>query len=145
MLELNLPSFNYKLKKKDSALFIYDVVRRKFVALTPEEWVRQHFIHHLIIAHNVPKNLISVERTFNYNELKKRWDIVVWNNNGVPELLIECKAPSITLNNKVLFQSGTYNQQIKAAIVGVTNGMNHYYFRKVDNDWILVEELSIVI
>jgi hypothetical protein len=123
---LNLPAFEYKIKKQENKPFIWDEIRKKHVLITPEEWVRQHFIHFLI-GNNYPKTLISVETGLKYNQLQKRSDILVLDRFGEPFFLIECKAPKIKIDQKVLNQAIFYNQVIKAPFVGLTNGLQHFF------------------
>jgi len=124
---LNLPPISNELfKKSESDFLIYDIIRKKYLVLTPEEWVRQHFLHFLL-ANKYPKNLISIEGATKYNQLKKRTDILIYDRAGKPFLLVECKAPTVKLNENVLKQVLTYNQNIKAPYIALTNGLTHLY------------------
>ena len=123
MVELNLPAFAHQLETLDGVEHIFDIVRKKRVVNTPEEWVRQHIIHFLINRHNVPRTLISCEKGLSYNKLKKRTDVVVLDKNGKPLFLVECKAPYIKISQETLIQSITYNQSLKSPFVILTNGM----------------------
>ena len=127
MLNLNLPSFEYKIKKTAGKLWIFDVIRKKYVVLIPEEWVRQHFIHYLIHQLNYPKALIKVEGGLLFNQLQKRSDIVVFNREGQPWMVIECKSSDIPLSDNAIFQASVYNATLKAKYVVVTNGLQHFY------------------
>lgn len=122
---LNLPPFEPKLQEKDGKLGIFDSLRKKYLILTPEEWVRQHWINCLVNQLNYPKGLVSLEKGLIYNKLQKRTDLVVWNKEGQPYLLIECKAPSIKLTQKTLEQACLYHQKIKSQYLILSNGMNH--------------------
>jgi hypothetical protein len=133
MVNLNLPSFDYKLKKQDEKIWIFDSLRKKYIILTPEEWVRQHFINYLTIDMGYPRSLIKVEGGLTYNQLQKRSDIVVFDRDGKPWMIIECKAPDLKLSSLTLQQASTYNATLKARYLVVTNGMSHFYFR---TDWI---------
>ena len=126
MQALNLPAYNCNIKHSDGNSFIFDPVRKKFVLLTPEEWVRQHFLHYLINSLNYPKSLISIERGTNYNKLQKRTDLCIYDNSGSPHMLIECKAASVPITQDVVKQVSVYNQTIKAKFVVITNGLAHY-------------------
>lgn len=128
MQKLNLPDFEPRLRKEEGKVWIFDVIRKKYLVLTPEEWVRQHFVHYLINHLNYPKSLFRVERSLTYNTLQKRSDIVVHNRMGKPWLLIECKAPDIKLTQKAFNQVAVYNMTIGAQYVGVTNGIVQYCF-----------------
>lgn len=123
MENLNLPSYEYKLKKVDEKIYIYDILRRKYIVLTPEEWVRQHFIHFLINQYKYPKALIKLESGLNYNNVQKRTDIQVFNRDGKLMMIVECKAPYIELDQSVFRQAATYNQVLKADYLTITNGM----------------------
>jgi len=129
MQKLNLPDFEPRLRKEEGKVWIFDVIRKKYLVLTPEEWVRQHFVHYLINHLNYPKSLFRVERSLTYNTLQKRSDIVVHNRMGKPWLLIECKAPDIKLTQKAFNQVAVYNMTIGAQYVGVTNGIVQYCFK----------------
>lgn len=126
MKQLNLPGYEYKLKKTEGKIFIYDVIRRKYVLLTPEEWVRQHFINYMIHYLNYPKALIRVEGGLKFNRLRKRSDIVVYNQTGDPWMVVECKSPEQKIDQQVLQQVSVYNSSVRATYVGATNGLIHY-------------------
>ncbi|HEX5170931.1 MAG TPA: type I restriction enzyme HsdR N-terminal domain-containing protein [Cyclobacteriaceae bacterium] len=125
MIKLNLPSYEYKLKKTEGKIFVFDIIRRKYVLLTPEEWVRQHFIHFLINQLNYPRVLIKVESGLSFNHLKKRSDIVIYDRSGDPWMVIECKSPDQKINQRTVQQVSVYNRTIKAKYVGLTNGLTH--------------------
>lgn len=125
MIRLNLPSFDYKLKKTGEKIFIYDIIRKKYVVLAPEEWVRQHFIHYMINHLNYPRTLINVETGLIFNQLKKRSDIIVYARTGNPWLAIECKSPDQPINKKVLQQISVYNSSLNAHYIALTNGIRH--------------------
>lgn len=124
MEKLNLPPFNYQLKQTDDdTTLIFDIIRKKHLVLTPEEWVRQHVVHLLINQFNYPKSLISLETGHLFNQLQKRTDIIVYDRNGLPFLLIECKAASVALTQKTFEQVCTYNQTVKAPNICISNGI----------------------
>lgn len=123
---LNLPPFEYKLKQSEANSLIFDALRRKYVLLTPEEWVRQHFLHYLLNQLRYPKSLISVERGTTYNKLQKRTDICIYNNLGQPHLLVECKAAYVPITQEVVKQVSTYNLALQAKYVAITNGLQHF-------------------
>lgn len=129
MNRLNLPSFDYKLKKEGGKHYILDLIRRKYVALTPEEWVRQHFLHHLINDLSYPKSLFRVESGLKFNNLQKRTDILIHNREGKAWMLVECKSPDIKLTQKAFNQIAVYNMTIGAKYLAVTNGMVHFCCR----------------
>lgn len=126
MVQLNLPSFDHKVQKVEGKTVIYDIVRRKYVALTPEEWVRQHLIHFLINHLSFPKGLIQVESGLKYNKLAKRTDVVVYDRKGAPLLILECKSFKVPISQKVFEQSAIYNGTLKADYLLVSNGLEHY-------------------
>jgi hypothetical protein len=125
MMPLNLPSYDYVLKKEGGKVFILDMLRKKYLVLTPEEWVRQHFIHYLVHELLYPRALIKVEGGLSFNQLRKRSDIVVFNRAGVPWMLVECKAPDLRLQQLTIEQAAVYNHTLKAQYIVITNGMTH--------------------
>ena len=127
MEQLNLPAFDFRLKHEGKKTQIFDSVRKKFVTLTPEEWVRQHFIRYLISEKKVPASLIAVEMGLKYIELKKRSDIVIYNKEGNPILMVECKAPDVKITQDVFDQIARYNMALKVKYLALTNGISHYY------------------
>lgn len=130
---LNLPSFNIPIEEKEGKKVVFDILRKKSILLTPEEWVRQNFIHFLIHKHNYPKGLIKVESGLKYNNLNKRSDILVYDRSGNIFLLVECKAAYVPINQKVLEQAALYNFSLKARFLLVTNGMKHFCF-EIDHE-----------
>jgi hypothetical protein len=128
MVELNLPSFNCRLKNANGKVWIFDGIRKKYVVLTPEEWVRQHFIHYLATHLNYPKSLIRVEAGLNVNQMTRRSDIVVYSREGRPWMVVECKSPDIILDDATARQVSVYNKTLKASYVVVTNGLRHLCF-----------------
>jgi Type I restriction enzyme R protein N terminus (HSDR_N). len=113
---------------------VFDLVRKKWVPLTPEEWVRQHVLHYLIFDKEYPRSLIAVERGFELNGLKKRFDIVVFDRSGSPFLLIECKAPGEPLNVKALLQSLVYNLRLNVAYLWISNGEQNFCYGLKNNE-----------
>lgn len=127
MQKLNFPQFEYRLKSKENKVSIFDVIRKKFIVLQPEEWVRQHCIHYLLNVKKIPISLINVEKELYINKLQKRYDIVVFNSNGEIHLIVECKAPSKRIDQSTFDQIARYNLALDATYLMVTNGLNHYY------------------
>lgn len=125
MLKLNLPEFEVSLKKSEGKIWIFDGIRKKYIVLTPEEWVRQHLVHFFINHLKYPKSLIQVERGLHYNQLQKRSDIIVFDRSGKPWMIIECKSPEIQLDQKSIEQVAVYNSNVKAKYVSVSNGLKH--------------------
>jgi hypothetical protein len=126
MENLNLPSYDYKLKKSGTNTFIFDEVRQKYVFLSPEEWVRQHFAHFLMAYLQYPRPLLSLERGTSVNTLAKRTDLVVYGRAGNPLMLVECKAASIPVSTATLNQALIYNRSIGAPYLVLTNGRAHF-------------------
>ena len=126
MFKLNLPTFDFKLSSKDSKKIIFDIIRKKHCVLTPEEWVRQNLIHYLVFKLNYPKSFIKVEGKLKYNNLTKRADILVYDNNFSIKLLVECKSYKLKLNKSAFDQASVYNKIFKSEYLMVSNGINHF-------------------
>ncbi len=122
---LNLPTYEPKLEEREGKLWIFDGLRKKKLLLTPEEWVRQHWIHYLIHHLSYPSGLFAMERGLKYNKLLKRTDLVVWDREGKPYLLIECKAPKVKLTQKTVEQACLYNKQLQSPFIILSNGLQH--------------------
>ncbi len=131
-MPLKYPLFNTKLKKQKDQTFIFDEVRKKWLLLTPEEWVRQHLIHFLIHQKKCPISFISIEKEIILNDLKKRYDIVIYNKQLKPVLVIECKAPYIELDATVVEQALRYNLIIKANYLMISNGVSDVTFNNLN-------------
>lgn len=129
MQKLNLPSFDYKVKKDEGKIWIFDIIRKKFVILTSEEWVRQHFLNYLIAEMNYPKSLLKIESGLMYNTLRKRSDIQVYNREGKAWMIIECKAPDQKITQQTIKQVAAYNATLKTKYVAVTNGLTHFCYK----------------
>ncbi len=134
MESLNLPTYSFTIKSEAGRNYIFDAIRKKYIVLTPEEWVRQNFIQYLVQDKGFPASLITVEQQFSFNKMKKRSDILVYNKLGDPVLLVECKAPAVPINEKVFDQIGLYNLTHHVPWLLVTNGIKHYCCRYVDNE-----------
>ncbi|WP_113639073.1 type I restriction enzyme HsdR N-terminal domain-containing protein [Nubsella zeaxanthinifaciens] len=142
---LNLPAYPFKISQKDGVYFIFDETRKKHLVLTPEEWVRQHFIKFLIKEKQFSPSLMQIEGGLNLNQTKKRSDILVYNQSGEKLMVIECKAPSVTITQATFDQAARYNSVYKAKWLAITNGLNHYY-AKIDHEnkaFAFIEELPI--
>ena len=127
MQKLNFPTYSFRFKNSENKVSIFDAIRKKFVILQPEEWVRQHCVQYLIEEKKYPKSLINVEKELKINDLKKRYDIVIFNPDGSIHLIVECKAPKIKINQDAFDQVARYNLALNATYLMVTNGINHYY------------------
>ena len=127
MQKLNFPTYSFRFKNSKNKVAIFDEIRKKFIILTPEEWVRQHVIRYLIEEKNFPKSYINVEKLIKVNDLSKRYDIVVYQPNGELFLLVECKAPEVKITQQTFDQIARYNLVLNAKYLMVTNGLNHYF------------------
>ncbi|MFY0625728.1 MAG: type I restriction enzyme HsdR N-terminal domain-containing protein [Reichenbachiella sp.] len=123
---LNLPPVDFRFSIKDGEEFVWDEFRKRNILLTPEEWVRQNFLKYLVNDLQYPKSLIKVESGLKYNNLNKRHDALVYSNNGLPWLLVECKATDVKLNQSAFEQIGLYNKTIQAPYMVLTNGLTHF-------------------
>ncbi len=123
---LNLPPYNPRLVKKNGKTYIYDSLRRKEVVLTPEEWVRQHFVNFLITVRSYPPERIANEVCINVNTTSKRCDTVIYDNYLKPLVIIEYKAPAINITKEVFDQISRYNSALKVPYLIVSNGLTHY-------------------
>src|SRR5699024_6448697 len=108
-------------------IHIFDVIRKKFILLQPEEWVRQHVVRYLMIQKKYPLSLINVEKVLTVNGLKKRYDVIVYNSDGSIQLIVECKAPTVPITQDTFDQIARYNSSLKGNFLMVTNGLQHYY------------------
>lgn len=127
MTKLNFSSYSFRFKNSENKTYIFDIIRKKFLLLTPEEWVRQHVLNYLIEDLKYPKSLINVEKLVNVNGLKRRYDIVVFKSDGSLFLLVECKAPEVQITQATFDQIAQYNFVLKAENLMITNGLNHYF------------------
>ena len=126
MQDLNLPIYPINVKTENGKTLILDVIRKKYVIITPEEWVRQHFVHFLISEKKVPATLIAVEKSLRLNRLGKRTDIVVYDKKLQPLLIVECKSPEVKISQETFDQIARYNMTINAHYLIVTNGLQHF-------------------
>jgi len=127
MQPLNFPNYTFRVKNSENRTLIFDDIRKKFVVLTPEEWVRQHVVQFLLKEKNYPISHINVEKQIKLNGLVKRYDIVVFNPNGQLHILVECKAPVINISQTTFDQIAQYNIKLNANYLMVTNGISHFY------------------
>ena len=143
MQKLNLPTYNFKLKSSENKTLIFDKFRKKYLVLTPEEWVRQHFIHFLVDEKKYPTTLIAIEKQLTINNRKKRTDILVFNNEGNHDIIVECKAPSIKITQDTFDQIARYNLKLKANYLIVTNGLEHFYCKMdfVNENYVFLKEI----
>ena len=126
MWPINLPHAALRLKQEEGKTLVFDICRKKWLVLAPEEWVRQHWLHELTGRLGYPAGLIKAEGSHKYNRLRKRSDILCYGPEGRPLLLAECKAPDVPINNAVFRQAVLYNKTIKAPCLLLTNGLKHF-------------------
>ncbi|MBK9480305.1 MAG: type I restriction enzyme HsdR N-terminal domain-containing protein [Bacteroidetes bacterium] len=126
---LNLPAYAVKLKNHSQRTQIFDRIRKKFVALTPEEWVRQHVVNYLIEHKNFPASRIAIESSLKYNQLLRRPDIVYYDNDLKPTLIVECKATDVKISQTTFDQIARYNMPLRVNYLLVTNGIQHFCCR----------------
>jgi len=133
LVKLNLPLAQLKLSEENQITFVRCLIRNKKIVLTPEEWVRQHLINYLDSDFNYSKYRMAVEYEIKYNQLNKRADIVYFDSDRNPYLIVECKAPNVKLNKNVLHQIVTYNSKLNTPYMLISNGIEHYIFEVIDN------------
>ena len=126
MEKLNLPEYDFSIRNIEGVIEIFDIIRKKNVVLTPEEWVRQNFIRYLIEEKSYPKSLLAIEKEIKVNKLKKRCDIVVYNRQLKPILIVECKSFNVKINQQAFDQAARYNQSLNVKNLIITNGLSHY-------------------
>ncbi len=143
MLEIHFPPPGFQVRKEGSQEFIFDPLRKKWLLLTPEEWVRQNFIQYLVQVLHYPASLIAQEKVIRLGELKKRFDILVYDRQHRPWMMIECKAPSIKLDETVVHQLLRYHISVPTGYLIITNGTLTYGWNKVNGGLELLKELPV--
>ena len=140
---LNFPLYEFRFKNSENKLYIFDIVRKKFVSLTPEEWVRQHTIQFLLKEKKYPQSLMNVEKQIQVNQLTKRYDIVVYRSDGSIFLAVECKSPQVKITQQIFDQIARYNMTLKAENLMITNGLHHIFYQidYVNQKYVFLEEL----
>ena len=143
MQVLNLPEYSFKIKSEGQRKYIFDNIRKRYVVLTPEEWVRQNMIAWMTQEKNYPASLISVELQMKVNRMERRADIVLFGREGKPLMIIECKAPGVRITQKAFDQAARYNIDMKVEYLVVTNGLVHYCARinHRERRWEFLEEI----
>lgn len=139
--KLNFPQYKFRIREVKSKLQIFDVVRKKYVELAPEEWVRQHVLHFCFESLSISPSLMGVEKQIKINDTVKRFDVVCFNRDLSPKILVECKSPDVKLTNAVAEQSLRYNLVLKADFVWITNGIENY-IKTIDNQIVSLEVFS---
>jgi hypothetical protein len=141
MVSINYPEPDFRIKKEKGKEFIFDALRKKWLLLTPEEWVRQNFIQYLIKTKKYPSSLIAIEKEIQLGELKKRFDILVYDNNHQPWMMIECKAADVKLDDEVLQQVLRYNISVPVKFIVITNGNSSYGWERTKNELRVINEM----
>ena len=138
---LNLPNAPLKITEKNEKRFVTCLLRKKPVVLTPEEWVRQHLIHYLVAYKSLVQGRLALEVSLKVNSLSKRADIVYYDENLQPELVVECKAPEIKLTSETVFQIATYNSQLNSKFLIISNGLDHFIFENQKDSLVPLDDL----
>ena len=141
MLIINYPEPDFQLKKEGRRELIFDPLRKKWVVLTPEEWVRQNFISYLIRVKKYPSTLIAVEKEIRLGEMNKRFDILVYNTDHRPWMMVECKSLDVPLDESVLQQLLRYHISVPVVFLVITNGKQCYGWQKRENKLVEITEL----
>ncbi len=125
-MQLNLPVYNFRTTQREGKTYIFDGIRHRWVRLTPEEWVRQHFVRYLAEVKHYPPSLIAIERSLRFNQRAFRADVVLFSALGMPLLVVECKAPEVKISQKTFDQIVRYNFEFQVDYLVVTNGLTHF-------------------
>lgn len=128
MKALHFPAFEFEVREQGQKKLIFDIARKKLIPLTPEEWVRQHALHYLVYHFGVSLELLAVERELQFNQMKKRFDALVFDSQAKPLCIVECKAPHIKISMETVMQIAMYNQTFECPYLWITNGLSHYWF-----------------
>ncbi len=138
MMRLEHRAYDFKIKATEGKRYIFDVIRRKYVVLTPEEWVRQHMVRYMLEVMDYPQALISMEKRVVVNNLSRRYDMVVYDRNTRPWMLVECKAPHVTVGDQAFRQLLMYQQAIQCPYGLITNGATSYccHMQLADFKWL---------
>ena len=140
MIELSFPQFAFRIKNEKGKEIIFDECRKQWVALTPEEWVRQNFLQYLLQVKNYPKSLIAVEKELVLGDIKRRFDILVYKNDR-PWMMVECKEMNVQLDEKVLNQVLNYNVAMQVEYLVITNGKATYALQLYDGNFLWIDKL----
>lgn len=135
MIKVTYPTYNFRFKQEDNKEFIFDEIRKRWIKLSPEEWVRQNFLQYLMQVKNYPSSLISVEKEIKTKELKKRYDIVIYKDDK-PWMIVECKEMEVHLNDAVITQIINYNAYLDVAFLVITNGSSTHIFETASKKWL---------
>lgn len=143
MVKVDFPKFDYKIKQLENREFIFDELRKQWVRLTPEEWVRQNFIQYMVQTNHYPASLIGVEKEIQLGALKKRFDLLVFNSNHEPWMMIECKAMDVELGADVLQQVLRYHAAIPVSFLVITNGLYTFCYKKNNRELEAMDALPV--
>lgn len=138
--KLKLPEYDFRFRTFEQSKQIFDLIRKKFVSLTPEEWVRQNLLMYFIEELKYPASCVGIEQGMNLYKTSKRTDIIIYDNKGKPWMLVECKAPSVKIDQSALDQAGRYNIVQKAPYLFISNGISHYMLKRGNERYILIDE-----
>ena len=141
--KLNLPVHEQRIKTEDGRRFVFCQVRKKYLVLTPEEWVRQNLVSYLNQDLSYPLSLMKIEREVKGGNRLKRADLIICNSNGEPQMLIECKAPTDKLSKKTFFQVGRYNRELNAPLLMISNGLQHFCCKLIENEFQFLEAIPL--
>lgn len=141
MIEVKFPSPGFRIKKEGERRYIFDTIRKSWMPLTQEEWVRQNFVNYLVSSLNYPSTLIAIEKEITLNDLKKRFDILVYDSAHRPWMMVECKEPGVELSERVLQQVLRYNMSVPVDFLVITNGIHTLGWKKQDHGLKLLEAL----
>jgi hypothetical protein len=141
--KLNLPVHEQRIKTEDGRRFVFCQVRKKYLVLTPEEWVRQNLVSYLNQDLSYPLSLMKIEREVKGGNRLKRADLIICNSNGEPQMLIECKAPTEKLSKKTFFQVGRYNRELNAPLLMISNGLQHFCCKLIENEFQFLEAIPL--
>jgi hypothetical protein len=141
MLVINYPEPGFRVKKENDREWLFDPIRKKWLVLTPEEWVRQNFMQYLTQVMNYPSTLVALEKEIRLGELKKRFDILVYNKDHQPWMIVECKGTDIKLTDETLRQALRYNISMPARFLVITNGHYSFGWEKKEGQLVAIEQL----
>ena len=141
MIAVHYPPPSFKIRQENEQHYVFDALRKTWLLLTEEEWVRQNFIQYLVTELHYPSALIAQEKEIELNGLKKRFDVLVYNTEHQPWMLIECKAPGILLNDAALEQILRYHMSVPVSFLIITNGHSTYGWEKIDGELKLLKDL----
>ena len=143
MIPISFPEIAFRTKNENGRDYIFDVIRRKWLVLTTEEWVRQNFIQYLVVEKKYPQSLIALEKEIRLGELKKRFDILVYGKDHQPMMMVECKSPSVNLSGDVLEQVLRYNISVPVQYLVITNGNMTFGWIKNEKGIDLIPEIPL--